>query len=286
MDPKLKKNILAILKILVSLGLLVWVLKQMNWDQIRLTFQTHNPLYFGLGVIFFILSQLVSVVRFNLFLRKTGIRISFLANTKLYLLGMFYNFFIPGGIGGDAYKAFTLSKTFGKPLKSLGQVVFVDRFLGLVAIGFLVCVIAFFIPIPIQPYIKWILILIGIFIIVFILKFTIKLFHSHRKRVYLGFLYSIGVQILQLLSVWCILKSFSIEENPVIYLFMFLISSILSVISFAGVGVREAVFYYGGVWFKFNPDVSASVAISFSLITAIISFFGIFFQLRKINLKK
>lgn len=283
MNPKLKKTLLTILKIAVSLILMVWVLRQLDWEHIGEIFQEANVFFFGLSIIFYVSSQLVSVARFNLFVRKTGIRISFWTNSQLYLLGMFYNFFIPGGIGGDAYKAYVLSKTYKKSLKSLGKVVFLDRFIGLLAIGFVACLLIIFIKIPFADYLKWIIITIGLIGILVILKLTNKIFHTHKKRIYLGFLYSILVQGLQLLSVWCIMQSFAVHENTIIYLVMFLISSVLGIVSFAGLGIREAVFYYGAHWFSFNENISAIIALSFSLMTAAISFLGIIFIFKKIQ---
>ncbi len=285
-NPKLKKRLLTALKITVSLSLMAWVLSQLDWVQIRILFQKANVLFFGLSVFFFILSQLVSVSRFNLFVRKVGIRISFTTNSQLYLLGMFYNFFIPGGIGGDAYKAYMLSKAYNKSLKSLGKVAFLDRFIGLVAIGFAICILLMFIEIPFPDYLKWMLIVGGLIGIALILRLTNKFFHTHKKRVFLGFIYSVIIQSLQLASVWCIMQSFGVRGDPVIYLTIFLVSSILSVISFAGIGIREAVFYYTAPWFNFNEDTSAIIALSFSLMTATVSFLGIIYLFKEIPLGK
>ncbi|MFV0304752.1 MAG: hypothetical protein ACK5IC_04625 [Moheibacter sp.] len=83
-----------------------------------------------------------------------------------------------------------------------------------------------------------------------------------------------------------ILKSFQVEGSYSIYLLLFLVSSVLSVISFAGLGIREAVFYYGATWFQFNSDTSASVALAFSIITAVVSFMGIIYLFKSIPLKK
>lgn len=284
MNPKLKKTLLTALKITVSLSLMVWVLWQLDWVEINLMFQKANIFFFGLAIVFYIVSQMLSVVRFNLFVRKAGIRISFMPNSQLYLLGMFYNFFIPGGIGGDAYKVYTLSKAYKKSLKSLGKVVFLDRFVGLIAIGFIIVLLVSFIEVPFPDYLKWTGITLGILGTSFILRLTHKFFHTHKKRILLGFLYSIIIQSLQLVSVWCIMNSFGVKDDVVIYLTMFLVSSVLSIISFAGLGIREAVFYYGAHWFNFNEDISAIVALSFSLMTAFISFLGIIYLFKKIPL--
>lgn len=263
---------------------MIWVLKKLDWEHIGEIFEEVNFFFFGLSIVFYIASQLVSVSRFNLFVRKVGVRISFWTNSQLYLLGMFYNFFIPGGVGGDAYKVYALSRAYNKSLKSLGKVVFLDRFIGLVAIGFAVCVLLIFIEIPFPEYFKWLVIIGGIIGVLIILKLTNRFFHTHKKRIYLGFLYSIVIQSLQLVSVWCILQSFGVNENTIIYLLMFLISSVLGIVSFAGLGIREAVFYYGAHWFNFNENTSAIIALSFSMMTAAISFLGIIFIFKKIKL--
>lgn len=262
---------------------MVWVLSRLDWSQIEMVFKNVNIFLFTLSIIFFVVSQIISVLRFNLFLRKTGIRIPFVVNSQLYLLGMFYNFFIPGGVGGDAYKAYVLSKTYNKSLKLLGKTVFLDRFIGLVAIGFCICILLALIDIPLYNYIKWALILLGIAGTMVVLRLTNKFFHTHKKRTLLGFLFSILIQLLQLISVWLVMYSFGIEQNIIIYLTMFLISSVLSVISFAGLGIREAVFYYGAAWFNFNQDISAVIALSFSLMTAAVSFLGIIFLFKEIQ---
>lgn len=284
MNPKLKKSLLTALKIGISLILMIWVLSKLDWTQIGMMFREVNVFYFFLSIIAFVLSQLVAVFRFNLFVRNIGIRISFWTNSQLYLLGMFYNFFIPGGIGGDAYKVYLLSKAYKKSLKTLGKIVFLDRFIGLLAIAFGIVFLIMFIEIPFPEYLKWIAVIGGFIGILIVLKLTNKFFHTHKKRIHLGFLYSIVSQIFQLLCVWLIMQSFGIEGNTIIYLTMFLVSSILSIVSFAGIGIREAVFYYGAHWFNFNEDVSTIIALSFSLMTMAVSFFGIIYLFKKIPL--
>lgn len=286
MKPKLKKSLITVIKILVSIALIALVFSKLDWKQIQLMLKDANPFYFLTGIIFFLISQLISVFRFNIFVRKVGVRLSFEANSKLYLLGMFYNFFLPGGVGGDAYKAFALSKSHGKSLKKIGQIVFIERFLGIVAIGFVLSILILFIQTPFSYFWNLGITVTGFIATMVILRLIIRFIHTYKKRIYIGFLYSIAIQAAQLICVICIMRSFQINGNYLVYLLLFLISSILSVISFAGLGIREAVFYYGAHWFQFNADISASVALSFSLITAGVSFMGVIYLFQKIPLKK
>lgn len=286
MKPKLKKHLSTTLKILVSVVLISLIFRQLDWNEIRSMLNSANPFYFVAAVIFFLISQVISVFRFNIFIRKVGVRLTFEANSKLYLLGMFYNFFLPGGVGGDAYKAFALSKSHKKSLKKVGQIVFIERFLGMVAIGFMISILVLFVNSPFSYWFNVGIAIIGCISTLIILRLIIRFLHTYKKRIYIGFFYSVLIQVAQLICVLCIMKSFRIEDNYLVYLILFLISSVLSVISFAGLGIREAVFYYGAEWFQFNPDVSATVALSFSLITAIVSFTGIIYLFKSIKLKK
>jgi uncharacterized membrane protein YbhN (UPF0104 family) len=284
--PKWRKHFVTAIKIAISVGLITLVFRQLDWTQIRLMLEKANLIYFGMAVVIFVISQVISVFRFNLFIRKVGVRISFKTNAQLYLLGMFYNFFLPGGVGGDAYKAFALSKAQNKSLKRVGRIVFVERFLGIIAIGFCMCILVLFLPIQISYGWNITVCIIGILGAFVILQLVIGWLPIHRMRVYIGFFYSVMIQILQVLCVFFILKSFQVDGNYFAYFFMFLISSILSVISFAGLGIREFVFYYGAQYFDFNSDISASVALSFSIITAFVSFLGIIYLVKPIQMKK
>ena len=62
-----------------------------------------------------------------------SISVSPLRNIKLYYVGMFYNLFLPGGIGGDGYKVWMLRREFSSSWKSLILISFLERLNGLEA---------------------------------------------------------------------------------------------------------------------------------------------------------
>ncbi len=74
---------------------------------------------------------LTQTERFRLLLEAQGVQISRWHNIKLFLIGSFFNYVIPGGVGGDAIKAFYLHKDLGHQSKSVPYTVLFDRFLGL-----------------------------------------------------------------------------------------------------------------------------------------------------------
>ncbi len=73
-------------------------------------------------------------IRWQLLLRVQGIALSWARLFKLLLIGVFFNFVIPGGSGGDVVKVFYLLKeTPGQRSRALLSVL-VDRLIGLFAL--------------------------------------------------------------------------------------------------------------------------------------------------------
>ena len=195
---------------------------------------------------------------------------------------MFYNFFIPGGIGGDAYKIYILNKSFKWEVKTLTSAVFVDRFIGLTAIGILVSLLSF----NLMPYksMFW-LIPIAVVLIIIVAYFIIKHFFLKFLKVFsitLGI--SILVQLFQIASVIFIIMSLDNHDNYLNYILIFLISSVLSIFSFSGIGIREYIFYEASILLEIDSSVAVTIGLIFSIITAIISLFGIVFHFKNYKL--
>jgi len=75
----------------------------------------------------------LGAVRWRLLLQVQGIHISFWESLRLTYIGWFFNNWLPGATGGDFVKAYYIaSSTHHKP--EAVTVVFLDRFLGLIAI--------------------------------------------------------------------------------------------------------------------------------------------------------
>jgi len=85
-------------------------------------------------VIAYFLVELAAGVRWWILLKVQQIHLSIPRVSGLFLIGMFYNQFLPGGTGGDIMKSYLLLKeTPGKATGALLAVVF-DRMVGLVAL--------------------------------------------------------------------------------------------------------------------------------------------------------
>ncbi|MXV37161.1 flippase-like domain-containing protein [Flavobacteriaceae bacterium Ap0902] len=278
-----RKHLFTTLKILISLGLLYFVMSKIDWDFLIEEWKSANKWFLVLAFFSFILSQIFSVFRVDLFFQKAGVHLSFWSNARLYLLGMFYNFFIPGGVGGDAYKVYALHKEFKQPIKTLTSAVFFDRLIGLCAICILICLGVFFIPIPIDLWIKVVAVAVGAISILAGPKILGLIFPRFKAIFYPTLFYSFIIQGFQIGTIVLSLLATHPEDNLLVYTLIFLASSILSIVSFAGIGIRETVFYYAATYLDFNPDVAAGIALNFSIITLITSLFGVIYLFKKIK---
>lgn len=276
MKKTLKKILSTTLKIGISFLLLWSVYSKISFVTIWETIKQIRIEYFLLSLIFYALSQLLSAKRLLLCFHEMDFCISAKSNRLLYLIGMFYNFFVPGGIGGDAYKVYLLNKQFQWKLKPLGAVVLADRASGLIAICCWIALLAMGIPIliPFYSYL-WlpILLLVGIWLGKIIFS---KVFPSFQKQYFRLLIYSFFIQGLQLCTVYFILLSLHQSSQFIAYFILFFVSSLLSVFSFSGIGVREFVFLKFSPLFDFNPEISVSVGLIFTIVSLFVSLPGIY----------
>ncbi|WP_392437656.1 lysylphosphatidylglycerol synthase transmembrane domain-containing protein [Cruoricaptor ignavus] len=278
---RIKKSALNAVKNLVSLALLFFVFRKIPLKDITDLWRQVNVFYLIPAAILFLISQVISALRLQKFFETADFPLSFRSNMKLYFVGMFYNFFIPGGIGGDAYKVFALNKKFGWNAKGLTAAIFIDRLIGLICICLIICILAIFFLPKFWIY-EVLLFLIGLAISWFFIK---KLFPILSVNFWSGLLYSIGVQVCQLICFALLLKSLGVSDGYGVYSLVFLLSSVLSLISFAGLGIREMLFLQASKLFEFSPEFSVSASLLFTVITAFFSLFGVYFQAKKLNLQ-
>ena len=279
MKPTLKKYLQIILKLLVSGVALYYVLHNTDLAALkRLIFRSNLALLVA-GMVFFILSKIISSYRLNLFFRAKDIHISDRSNLKLYWLGMFYNLFLPGGVGGDGYKVYYLNRNMGTPVKKGLLVIFFDRVTGLFALVMLCLVFAFFMPDFVRPYQIAVIIVCSILLFYYVVY---KWFGDFFKVLNKTNVQSFGVQIAQLICAWLILRAMGHEAQATSYLFVFLISSVVAVIPFTigGVGARELTFLYASDLLSLDLATAISLSLLFFMITALVSLAGIIYVIK------
>ncbi|MCX7743596.1 MAG: flippase-like domain-containing protein [Flavobacteriales bacterium] len=218
-------------------------------------------------------SKGLSALRLNLFFKNIGTYLSLSQGVLLYWLGMFYNLFLPGGIGGDAYKVMLLNKYLHSSWKKTTSAVLYDRITGMMALLFLADVLLIFIPIHGSLILA---LLLFILLIAFYLLLTRFIFPDFMPSLWKGYFLSLIVQGLQILAAWSILHAMHIKSDIPELLILFLISSVFSALPFTigGVGARELTFVYGSKWLGVIPETGVGFSLLFFLISAVVSLPG------------
>jgi uncharacterized membrane protein YbhN (UPF0104 family) len=275
---KIPSYIKVLLKLVITAAALFFVIRKIDVGLVGSTIGTSNIWYLMGALLLFILSKAVSSVRLNRYLRAIGIAITERSNMKLYLLGMYYNLFLPGGIGGDGYKIYYLNKKYDVKTSRIFWSVMMDRVMGLLALFCLGVGFTYFVDIE-WTYIRFIWILIPLSIVGAF--FITRYFFSYLLPVFtITNLQSLLVQALQLLSAWLILLSLGSPENPQGYLLVFLVSSMVAVlpITIGGIGSREFTFMLGAQWLGLDLNLSIALSVLFYLITAFTSLWGMIYS--------
>ncbi len=235
---------------------------------------------FGLfaSFVLYILSKIVSASRLNLFFQSEDIHLTTSANLRLYFQGMFYNLFLPGGLGGDGYKAIYIKKNLSTPMKKSVRSLLLDRISGLIALIGLSLIFYLITAIEISSFGYFVacVTLISLYPAAFLV--THLLFEQHQHHFLRSTLYSLSVQSIQVGSAFFILYSMGLQNSYLIYLGLFLVSSLFAIlpITIGGIGAREIAFVIASEFVGINIDFAIAFSLLFFLVNVLSSLPGIF----------
>jgi len=105
---KTKPVIIFLIKLLVSGGLLAYFLSRIHIERFFHTFASAKFSYIALALAVYLVAQGVSAMRWAALARPIGIKTPFKDMVRYYLIGMFFNLFAPGTVGGDVSRVYYL----------------------------------------------------------------------------------------------------------------------------------------------------------------------------------
>ena len=281
----MKNKLLAIFQIGVTVFFIYYTLSKIGLYKILEVVKSADLLFILSASIVYFLSQIISSQRLWFILKENNLMISTMENVKLYMIGIFYNFFIPGGVGGDAYKGVLMNKKFEWSLKKIYKLLILDRLIGFGVILCLILVFSGFI-LNLEFILEFSFVLIPLYALLFFMgKVLVKKIFDNKIVYTKAFFISHLIQILQFGSIILILISLGVKENYFTFLYIFLISSVLSIFSFGGIGIREYIFFTLAANTPVGQDIATSVGLIFTFSALISSLPGLFF-LMKIKSKK
>ena len=281
LNKKVKEWLILTLKVILSLTAIIYILNRISISDIADVLISARIPFLGFAFILFVASKIMAAFRTLLILNRYGISISKWYNLKLYWTGMFYNLFLPGGIGGDIYKTAIINNMHVNGLKISAGAVIMDRISGVAALMVLALLCIPFTTL--YNHYGWVTFA-GIPVTIIGFFCTILVFTPRLKGIIGGLLgWSFMVQVLQVLSVFLILAAFNIKTNQPEYTLIFLISSIAAMlpVSVGGIGIRELVFFSMSDYFFLDQKVAVAISFTFYLITLLASSWGIISALER-----
>ncbi|MFP4343834.1 MAG: lysylphosphatidylglycerol synthase transmembrane domain-containing protein [Anaerolineales bacterium] len=256
------------LRILLSLGTLALLLVTVGWREIlEVLAQADWPPLLLAGGLFF-LGVVVRTLRWQALLMGLGLQLPLRRLLRLYLVGGFFNVFLPTGFGGDVVRVVELAQ--GADRTAAAGTVFVDRLTGILSLMAMGLIVLPFTP-RLEPWLIVTVILIcgsgllGGFLLLegrWIRRLTRRLPHSlslagegalarlyasvtgaGRSALWQALALSTLFNLLNVMVYWLCGRAVGIEVGPAFYFVVvpLLSLTLLAPISVGGLGVRDWV---------------------------------------------
>jgi uncharacterized protein (TIRG00374 family) len=131
----MKKILVTLFQLSVTIAVLYWVYHDPDRRaQMAEAIRGAQYRWVVMGILAYLVVEAAAAFRWHVLLKVQKIHLTLPRLSGLFLIGMFYNQFLPGGTGGDIIKSYYLLKeTPDQKAGALLAVVF-DRFIGLVAL--------------------------------------------------------------------------------------------------------------------------------------------------------
>lgn len=272
-------------KLAVSVATLWLVLQHTDNRELLSLLEHAEAGWLAAAVLLFTLSKVASAERLRMLFQHIGLFLGRWSHLKLYWLGMYYNLFLPGGLGGDGYKIFLLGRLTGLPYRSLLFTTLLDRVIGVLALGYVL--LALFGAAPqdsVPPWSCWLAILLIHAAGGWLLRRQVPAYAPAFNK---AALQSLCVQVLQVLQVLCLLRALDATGPIELYVLVFLLSSLAAAlpVTIGGLGARQLTFFFGAQWLGLSVEPAVAVSLLFDLITVAVSFLGIYYSFQSARLR-
>lgn len=126
-------------KILVSLIVLGWLFSNTGLQKTFQELSTSNLWYIPICVVIYLVGQILSAYRWQVLARALGFQLSLREFYDYYLIGMYFNLFMPSAIGGDVGRMYYLAKGAERKKREALLTIVAERASGLVSLMLITC---------------------------------------------------------------------------------------------------------------------------------------------------
>jgi hypothetical protein len=128
-----QKQLLNLLKIVVSVGLLIFIFSTLDFREFVTVVSRANPWWLLAALLMMMLGVIIRAFRWQILLNAIDVRVPLTELTAIYFIGFLFNNLLPSGLGGDAMRMVELNRHSRRGSDAVTSVV-VDRFVGLSAL--------------------------------------------------------------------------------------------------------------------------------------------------------
>ncbi len=296
---------------LVALLMLFILIKKgpFRVEQIQFILSQYHVLF--AGIVLFSIQFVLFAVRWSFFVHLLA-PLSFIKAFRLTLIGQFFSFFIPGGVGGDVVKALELAKSHQLKKSQALSTVLADRILSLFAMILMSAVfLSYEYTQAPSPTLERFLVvstsllaiaLLGLFLTPYLINKLGFLFKNKNsfiltklEKIIASFQMTfsafrnpkiqlktlaicIVIQLISIYFLYYIVETLGVTPPPFLIFFSFCCFGFLASaipITPAGIGVGQAAFYF--LFSTFSPALGQAMVTAISvlqLFTLLFAFFG------------
>ncbi len=291
----------GLFRVLISAALLAGIVYWYQSGEILSTMWGADRLLLAGAVGMFILSGILGAAQWGVLLRFHGIALGFGGTVARYFMGLFFNYILPGFVGGDVIRVYKTARVSGRGTQSFSSTL-ADRVIGLLVL--VLFSLGAFVLLPSGPADRALPAAMVMFLVLggFLALFTFRWFGQTAARVFGRFVSrSIGEKLVavygemhlmtrapgtlvRVLALSCLIQLTRIGVHflcaravgiPLGFAYFALFVPVMEIVaslpvSFGGVGVREIV----GVGLFSMMGVPQEIVISYTLLATAAGFTG------------
>ena len=129
-----KRTVSTGLKLLVSLVLMAWLYRHVDLTGLGAIIAGTRLELLALVFALLFFNTAISTLKWRILLKADDVSLPFGSLLASYMVGSFFNVFLPSNIGGDAYRIYDVARQSAKPVHTFASV-FVDRLSGFCALA-------------------------------------------------------------------------------------------------------------------------------------------------------
>lgn len=309
----MKDKLLNIARIIISLLLLLFLFKRVDLRAVIPLMKGADIPLLMLSFSGYILLLVFSAVRWWWLLTVQGVKLSFIRVLGYYLIGMFFNNFLPPTVGGGAARAIYAGRDTGKNKESFASMT-CELALGFIGLFIFVTVLLLFYLGIREGKILFLVFLCGGSVLIFLFCLflsphmarrlerpirrvklwgmgekifdfysAIRIYRSRKMALFVGILLSLGVQISVGVENFFIGKALGLELGLLPCMVFPSIVGVITILpSIGGLGIREVSYVYFFNLVGITKEASFSLSLLFYIVGVIGSLPGaVLFPLMK-----